>query len=570
MPPAIRPLNEGVTAKILLLALSLATVATAPAAVSLGTDAPVAQPTSTEGPAKGALDAYREGRHSIGVDLAKPLAAKGNADALFLLGFAAETGQGLPASREAALENYKKAADAGHKDASYRRALILLNSKEKEERQQGREALESSARSDAANAGRILGEAWLRGLLSEKPDFNQAADWWNKASEAGDTPSIILLARLYEEAFGPFEKADPKRALELYRKAAGLGDENALIPLGSRLLNGDEKLRNEKEGREWLDKALGKKQFAAYLALGDFEENVKKSDKAALAQYMKGADEKQPDCMLRVAAFHLEGKAVEKSEKTGREWLTKASEAGNPVAALELASRIIKDEKPDLLAAYKFLLSAANAGLPVAQNELGLLYVSGNLGLSDPTAGVAWFTSAAKSGFAAAQNNLGTLFERGMGVPVDFNNAGQLYMLAANQGHAAATTGLARLHAAGQGTDQNLPKAWALASLAIERGDNEAKTLLGDLTSKLDDQQMKAAKKELEALKKPATEQPAAEQPAAEQPAAEQPAAEQPAAEQPAAEQPAAEQPAAEQPAAEPATPPSPAPEAPAGEKEQP
>ncbi len=524
MLAAFRLFNSRVTAKILLLALSLATLTAAPAAVSLGTDAPVAPPAAADGPAKAALDAYREGRHAVGVELAKPLAEKGDADALFLLGFAAETGQGLAASRDAALENYQKAAAAGNKDATYRRALILLNSKEEKDRQQGREALESAATTDPANAGRILGEAWLRGLLSEKPDFDKAAEWWNKASEAGDTPSILLLARFYEGAFGNADKADAKRSLDLYRKAAGLGDENAFIPLGSRLLNGDEKLRNEKEGRGWLAKAIEKKQFAAHLALGDFEENVKKDNKAALAHYMDGADQKQPDCLLRVAAFHLEGKVVEKSEEKGREWLVKAAESGSAVASLEMASRLAKEEKPDLLGAYKYLLSAANAGLPVAQNELGLLYVSGNLGLSDPAAGVAWFTTAAKAGFAAAQNNLGTLYERGMGVPVDYNNAGQLYMLAANQGHAAATTGLARLHAAGQGTDTNLPKAWALASLAIERGDTEAKTLLGDLTSKLNDEQMSAARKELEELKKPAAEKPEESKPVEEAPKPEAPA----------------------------------------------
>lgn len=503
------------TAKTLLLALAFATVvSTAPAAVSLGTDAPAVVPNVTEGPAKPALDAFREGRHSIGVDLAKPLAEKGNADALFLLGFAAETGQGLPASRDAALENYKKAAAAGHKDATYRRALILLNSKEDKDRQEGREALESAAKTDAANAGRILGEAWLRGLLSEKPDFDKAAEWWNKASEAGDTPSILLLARLHEGAFGFKEKADAKRSLELYRKAAGLGDENAFIPLGSRLLNGDEAFRNEKEGREWLAKAIEKEQFAAYLALGDFEENVKKSDKEALEHYKKGAEKKQADCLLRAALFQLEGRGgLEKSEEKGREGLAQAAEAGSAVAALEMASRLSKDEKPDLLGAYKYLLSAANTGMPMAQNEIGLLYVSGNLGLSDPTAAVAWFTAAAKAGHAAAQNNLGTLYERGMGVPVDYNNAGQLYSLAANQGHAAATTGLARLHAAGLGTGQDYPKAWALASLAIERGDDEAKTLLGDLTSKMKEDQLVQAKKELETLKKPAEETPAAEPP---------------------------------------------------------
>jgi TPR repeat protein len=506
-----------VTARTLLLALSLATatMTVAPAAVSLGNEAPVAAPPIPEGPAKPAMEAFRDGRHSVAVDLAKPLAEKDNADALFLLGFAAETGQGLTASREGALDYYKKAAAAGHKDATYRRALILLNSKEEKDRQEGREVLESAAGTDPGNAGRILGEAWLRGLLSEKPDFDKAAEWWNKASEAGDTPAILILARLYEGALGFPEKKDPARSLTFYKKAAALGDENAFIPLGSRLLNGDEKLRDEKAGREWLGKAIEKKQFAAYLALGDFEENVKKDDKTALALYQKGADEKQPDCMLRVAAFHLEGRGgLEKSEEKGREWLAKAAEAGSAVAALEMASRISKDEKPDLLGAYKYLVSASNAGLAVAQNELGLLYVSGNLGLSDPTAGVAWFTLAAKSGHAAAQNNLATLYERGMGVPVNYNNAGQLYSLAANQGHGAATAGLARLHAAGLGTAQDLPKAWALASLAVERGDDEAKTLLGDITSKLDDKQLADGKKELEELKKPKDERAKSETPA--------------------------------------------------------
>jgi TPR repeat protein len=56
------------------------------------------------------------------------------------------------------------------------------------------------------------------------------------------------------------------------------------------------------------------------------------------------------------------------------------------------------------------------------------------------------------------------------------------------------------------GTAQDLPKAWALASLAVERGDTEAKTLLGDITSKLSGDQLEKGKKELEELRKPKEE----------------------------------------------------------------
>ncbi|MCH1922306.1 hypothetical protein L9G15_23155, partial [Shewanella sp. A3A] len=90
----------------------------------------------------------------------------------------------------------------------------------------------------------------------------------------------------------------------------------------------------------------------------------------ALAQYQKGAEKDHADCNIRVASFHLEGKGgLKKSEEKGREWLVKAAEAGNAVAALEMASRLSKDEKPEMISVYKYLLSAANTGLPVAQNE---------------------------------------------------------------------------------------------------------------------------------------------------------------------------------------------------------
>ena len=89
------------------------------AAVSLPADGAAALPTGGAGPAKEAIDAFQAGRHAKAVELAKPLAEKGNADALYLLGFAHETGKGAEVSRDKALEFYRKAAalrsKSGHK-----------------------------------------------------------------------------------------------------------------------------------------------------------------------------------------------------------------------------------------------------------------------------------------------------------------------------------------------------------------------------------------------------------------------------------------------------------------------
>ncbi|MCH7224736.1 tetratricopeptide repeat protein [Haloferula sp. A504] len=487
----------------LLLALALPVVAQDP----IVPETPALSPDAGDGPAKEALALFNQGRHRDAVEAARPLAEEGDADALFLLGYAAETGQGILASREEALDFYRKAAAKDHQEATYRRALILLNSKDKAERETGRKVLEAASETDPGTAGRILGEAWLRGLPEGKADFEKAAKWWTSASEAGDTTALLLLARLYSGNFGFAEKADAAKALELYQKAADLGEKAAYLPLGSRLLNGDEALRDEAKGREWLAKAIETDQPAAWLAIGDFEETVKEDDKAAYLAYLKGADAEQQDCMLRVAGMLYNGRGVEEDKAAATRWLEKSAELGNAQAHLELANLASAGENPDLLTAYRHLVAAADGGLATAQNELGLLYVSGNLGAADGPAAVAWFTRAAKAGMAAAQNNLATLYERGAGVALNYGSAGELYSLAANQGHAEATTALARMHALGLGTEPDLAKAWALATIAVERGDENAKSLLGELSPRLTPELLTEAKKQLEELKAPKTEE---------------------------------------------------------------
>lgn len=482
-----------------------ASTATLHAAVSLPSDNSVAMPIEAEGPAKEAMDAFKDGRHAKAVELATPLAENGNAEALYLLGFATESGQGAEASEEKALEYYRKAAAGKHKDAIYRMSFILLASEKEEERDQARQALESAAKDDPAVAARILGEAYLRGLLTPAPDPDKAIFWWKRAGDAGDILSVLLTARFYEGQFGFPELSDPKESLANYAKAAGLGNAGAMAAIGSRLLSGDEKNRDEEKGREWLKKAIAAKEYSAYLALGDYEENVKKDLKAALAEYERGKDAGQIDCILRTADFYLEGKGVEKDSDRGITLLKEAAEAGNPVANYRIAASLLAAEKAsavDLMSGYAYLVAAANGNMVEAQNEIGLLYLSGKLGVADAPAGVAWLTRAAQAGSAQAQNNLGTLYERGIaGLPANIENAGQLYSLAANQGHGGATLALARLVYQGVGTKSDPVKGWALASLAAELDVEDADALVKEISLKLDEKQRVAALKELEDMK---------------------------------------------------------------------
>jgi TPR repeat protein len=472
------------------------------AAVSLPAENTAALPTDAEGPAKAALEAFQAGRYAKAVEIAKPLADEGNADALYLMGFAHETGQGADASRDEALAYYRKAAAAKHMDATYRMSFILLASEDEKEREQARESLESAAKSDVAVAGRILGEAYLRGRLTPTADPDKAVFWWKRAADAGDVPSILLLASFYEGRFGFPELRNISEALAFYGKAAGLGNAGAMATLGSRLLNGEGDIRDEKKGREWLKKAIEAKEYSAYLALGDYEENVNKDLKAALAEYERGKDAGQLDCMLRSAAFYMEGKGVEKDVERGLTVLRKAAEAGSPVAHFQIAAHHLAGEKPDLVTGYSHLVAAASGNLVEAQNELGLFYLSGKLNAADAVAAVGWLTRAAQNGNAPAQHNLATLYENGLGgVPRNLENAGQLYTLAANQGHGPATLALARMLNQGVGVEADPVKAWALASLASERGVEEANALIKEISAKLSDEQRAAALKELADIK---------------------------------------------------------------------
>lgn len=499
------------TPTFLLVLAALATVS--PAAVTVAPDSPALQAPEPGTPSAQAIELFRQGRHAEALKAARPLADEGDADALFLLGYASETGTGTDASRDAALEFYRRAAQAGHRESNYRRALILLNSQEAADREQARQALESAVEEDPANAGRMLGEAWLRGLLSEEPDYDQALKWWTTASEAGDSTALLLLARLHDGQFGFPEKKDESKALDFYRKAAEAGNAASYLPLGSRLLNGSEEIRDEAQGREWLQKAIDAEQTAAYLALGDFEENVKRDGEAAREAYTKGAEAGQPDCMLRLAALHYGDLLGEPDEEKAREWLNKAAEAGHPQAHYELAGYHSQQEEKDIPKIYAHLLGAANGGIPAAQNEVGLLYLSGSLGAADTPAAAAWFTRAAKAGHAAARFNLGTLYERGIGVEPNINNAGELYSLAVGQGHPEATAALARLFAGGIGTERNPVRGWALATLAVERGVEDAKAILGELSADLTPELLTEAKKELAKLKGEASEEEAEEKP---------------------------------------------------------
>ena len=438
---------------------------------------PASQPTVASGkPAREAFTAYREGRPSTAVRLARPLAESGDPDALFLMGFTLESLHEPPRkSRGQAMDYFYRQAEAkGNPEARLRRQLILLAGN-KDEKARGQTKLEDLIKGGDAPASRILGEAWLRGLPAGKPDPAKAAELWEAAAKAGDTGSMVLLGQLYRGAFGHPEMKDPKAAASHLRKAAELDDKEAFLPLISLLLE-EESLRDEQEAEHWAGKAEKAGDRSAWLIVGNYLAMVKKDHPAAIEHFRKGAEAGHPACMLRLANFSI----TESKEEA--EWLQKAADAGDPDAAAELGQRL-KDVDPTT--ALRYLLLAAGENRPTAQYNLGVAYLEGKGCAQDPLAAIGWLTEAMKSGDAESQYKLGTLHEQGIGGPVNYANAGVLYTMACGKGHAGAAARIAQMAAEGLGTIRNPGQAWAHAVLAKERGDNSADGLRATLEQEL-------------------------------------------------------------------------------------
>jgi TPR repeat protein len=94
-------------------------------------------------------------------------------------------------------------------------------------------------------------------------------------------------------------------------------------------------------------------------------------------------------------------------------------------------------ERDDVRAAHWYGL-AADQGDASAQNNLGVMFASGQGVQQDDRRAVYWYTQAAEQGHALAQYNLGGMYNSGRGVARDPVRAYMWMLLAADGGDATA------------------------------------------------------------------------------------------------------------------------------------
>ncbi|XP_076148327.1 death ligand signal enhancer isoform X2 [Alosa pseudoharengus] len=145
--------------------------------------------------------------------------------AQFNVGVCYEKGRGVQTNLNKALQFYRRAAAAGHMQAQYRCAKLLLSSR----RQQRAEDLDTAITllQSAAAAGLTEAQLYLGVLFSQDPtrDEGKAVQYLRMAAQSGDSAGLLYLGQCYEHGIGVNQCLST--AANLYMQSAAAGNQRA-------------------------------------------------------------------------------------------------------------------------------------------------------------------------------------------------------------------------------------------------------------------------------------------------------------------------------------------------------
>ena len=149
---------------------------------------------------------------------------------------------------------------------------------------------------------------------------------------------------------------------------------------------------------------------------------------------------------------------------------------GVPAAYFNLASMHLAGEvpKPDLVAARRWLTTAADAGFVTAQFAMGQALETGRFGGRQLGEAHAWYERAALAGSVEAQVAVAMGFYLGRGTRQDASEAARWFREAARRGDVGAQYLLASMYEQGDGLSRDLRLARYWYDVAARNGDEAA------------------------------------------------------------------------------------------------
>jgi len=141
-----------------------------------------------------AVEAMRKGDYKTALDDLRPLAAKGDANAQFLLGMLYDSGRGVAQDQAAAASWYRKAAKQNHPPAELYLGILLYSGQGvKQDYAEAARWFRAAAEGGNDEAQFYLGAMYERGA-GVKPDTSEAIRWLTKSAAQRNTRAMGLLA----------------------------------------------------------------------------------------------------------------------------------------------------------------------------------------------------------------------------------------------------------------------------------------------------------------------------------------------------------------------------------------
>jgi TPR repeat protein len=188
-----------------------------------------------------------------------------------------------------------------------------------------------SALQGYSNAETNLGDMYFYGRGGLSQSYADAAFWYLKAAQQNVPGAQFRLAYMYEKGIGT--NKDEAHAVQLYRRAADLGDPEAQNELGVLYaVGGDGIAEDDKQSVAWYQRAADQGFPKAEKNLGDmyfFGRGVDKDYEQAFIWYQKAADQGFPDAQFRLGFMYERGLGTQQSSRSAIEQYTKAAHSGS-------------------------------------------------------------------------------------------------------------------------------------------------------------------------------------------------------------------------------------------------
>ena len=379
--------------------------------------------------------------HLTIVEILETKAAKGDAEAMVQLGLLYTTGNGVPTNTTEGESWFMKAAELGNNRAMTALGDAFLQKYFGEQATTidsatglpiatTNDVIDPASGLPVSSTNTIIDPATGLPLApTETPNqklySSQAASWYRKAAELGDTNAMRKIVGVIDPSTGlpkglqNVVLVEESERTRWNRKLAETGDVEVMVELGLSYIHGNGIETNVDEGLKWLQKAADLTNAVAWTTLAQIYETgdgVRRDIREAVRWLAKAAESGDEDAQFRLAKRYDNGTGILKNEATAVKWYTAAAQQGNAHAQFSLGVKCDRGEgvPMDKQKAFEWFLKAADRkfktydfGVPEAQFNVGVMYRDGEGVAKDKEESLKWFLRAAKNGDEAAQYRSG-------------------------------------------------------------------------------------------------------------------------------------------------------------------